>query len=412
MLSFVGPDTAPRRSVPGPRTTPPFRALPSSAAIPAVLARLGAFEARVAERASTFLGYPESMAFDYGPVMPLLRFNLDNLGDPYSDLLYGVNSTELEREVLAWFAELYDLDPEDSWGYVTSSGSEGNLYGLYLGREACPDAVLYYSAATHYSVSKAARLLRLPSEVVPVLSDGRLDLDGLECAVRRHPGRPAIVNANLGTTMTGAVDDVPGVLDVLARAGVPAHYVHCDAALSGVVLPFLQDAPRITFDDAIGSVSVSGHKFLGAPYPCGVVVARREHVSRIQSAIPYIGALDATIGGSRNGQAPVYLWYALQTRGTDDGFHREVETCRDNARSLYWRLADLGTAPLLNDHSLTVVFDEPSEHLVRRWSLARQAGRAHVVTVPHATPAMLEQFLAEMERELSPETEPALRVTP
>jgi histidine decarboxylase len=245
-------------------------------------------------------------------------------------------------------------------------------------------------------VPKAARLLRLPSEVVPARPDGALDLDALEAAVRRHPGRPAIVNANLGTTMTGAVDDVPGIRDVLARSGVPGHYVHCDAALSGMVLPFLDGAPRITFGDAIDSASVSGHKFLGAPYPCGVVVARREHVTRIQPAIPYIGALDATIGGSRNGQAPVYLWYAIQTRGAHDGFRREAEVCRDNARVLHRHLADLGRSPLLNEHSLTVVFDEPSEQLVRRWSLARQAGRAHVVTVPHAHPAVLEQFLTEL----------------
>ena len=35
-----------------------------------------------------------------------------------------------------------------------------------------------------------------------------------------------------------------------------------------------EQAPLVSFDKPISSVSVSGHKFLGAPLPCGVVVTR------------------------------------------------------------------------------------------------------------------------------------------
>lgn len=52
-------------------------------------------------------------------------------------------------------------------------------------------------------------------------------------------------------------------------------YIHCDGALFGMMMPFLkQDAPMVTFRKPIGSVSVSGHKFVGAPMPCGVVITR------------------------------------------------------------------------------------------------------------------------------------------
>lgn len=366
--------------------------------------RLRLLEHRLAARAGRLMGYPESMHFDYEPLLRFMRFNLDNLGDPYSDLLYGVNSTEIEREVIAWFAGLFGGSAESSWGYVTSSGSEGNLYGLYLGREALPDAVLFHSSATHYSVPKAGRLLRMDARVVSALPDGRIDLTALERAVRDAGGRAAVVNVNLGTTMTGAHDDIPGIVDVLERAGVAFH-LHCDAALSGMTLPFMDpapDLPRIHFDQPIGSVSVSGHKFLGAPFPCGIVIARREHVARIETRIPYIGALDATIGGSRNGQAPLYLWHAIATRGGPDGegLRDEVATCLANARHLHERLRLLGLRSLLNPHSLTVVFDEPGERLVRRWSLARAEGRAHVVTVPHVTRDLLEAFLGELAADL------------
>lgn len=375
-----------------------------------VTERLRLLEHRMAARAGRLLGYPESMSFDYEPLLPLLRYNIDNLGDPYSDLLYGVNSTDVEREVLGWFAELYHLDRDDSWGYVTSSGSEGNLYGLYLGREALPDAVLYFSAATHYSVPKAARLLRMECRMVPAAPDGSIDLGAFRTALRDEKAgrrRPAVVNVNLGTTMTGAHDDLDGIVAALEAEGVPFH-LHCDAALSGMTLPFMDaaDAPRISFEDSpIGSVSVSGHKFLGAPFPCGVVVTRPEHVERIQTRIPYIGAIDATIGGSRNGQAPLYLWYAIGTRGGAgcEGFREEVATCLANARHLRDGLYDLGRPALLNPHSLTVVLDEPSERLVRRWSLARSGGRAHVVTVPHVTRALVDEFLSELADDAGPD---------
>ena len=370
-------------------------------------ARLRRVEQRMAERSGRLLGYPESQRFDYGPLLPLMAYNIDNLGDPYSELLYGVNSTDVERDVIAWFARLYGLAPDGAWGYVTSSGSEGNLYGLYLGREALPDAVLYFSSATHYSVPKAARLLRMDCRLVPAHEDGTLDLAAFRAALRdekAHRARPAVVNVNLGTTMTGGHDDLDGIVAVLREEDVRFH-LHCDAALSGMTLPFLEGAPPISFADApIGSVSVSGHKLLGAPFPCGIVITRPEHVARIQTEIPYIGAIDATIGGSRNGQAPLYLWHAVATRGGADGagFRQEVAACLANARHLADRITALGRRVLLNPHSLTVVFDEPSDALVRRWSLARSGGRAHVITVPHVTRALLDEFVAELAADRAP----------
>lgn len=40
-------------------------------------------------------------------------------------------------------------------------------------------------------------------------------------------------------------------------------------------MPFIRQAPMVSFRKPIGSVSVSGHKFIGAPVPCGVVITRQ-----------------------------------------------------------------------------------------------------------------------------------------
>ena len=43
-------------------------------------------------------------------------------------------------------------------------------------------------------------------------------------------------------------------------------------------IPFVKEAPLVTFQKPIGSVSVSGHKFVGAPVPCGVVITRMRYI--------------------------------------------------------------------------------------------------------------------------------------
>jgi histidine decarboxylase len=45
-------------------------------------------------------------------------------------------------------------------------------------------------------------------------------------------------------------------------------------------------APLVTFRKPIGSVSVSGHKFIGAPMPCGVVITRQRYVQALSRRAP------------------------------------------------------------------------------------------------------------------------------
>lgn len=98
-------------------------------------------------------------------------------------------------------------------------------------------------------------------------------------------------------------------------------------------IPFVKQAPMVTFKKPIGSVSVSGHKFVGAPVPCGVVITRKEYVEALSSDVEYLNSRDATIMGSRNGHAPLYLWYTLTKKGYE-GMRKDVEKCLRNAHLL------------------------------------------------------------------------------
>ena len=72
-------------------------------------------------------------------------------------------------------------------------------------------------------------------------------------------------------------------------------YIHCDGALFGLMIPFVKSAPMVTFRKPIGSVSVSGHKFVGAPVPCGVVITRKRFAMALSSDVEYLNSRDATI---------------------------------------------------------------------------------------------------------------------
>jgi glutamate decarboxylase len=66
--------------------------------------------------------------------------------------------------------------------------------------------------------------------------------------------------AILGTTYTGAYEDVKALSDLLVRKKSPVP-IHVDAASGGFVAPFV--APRLEWDfrvEKVVSINVSGHK--------------------------------------------------------------------------------------------------------------------------------------------------------
>jgi len=285
------------------------------------------------------------------------------------------------------------------WGYITNCGTEGNLHGILVGRENLPDAVLYASAETHYSVFKAARMYRMDAERVATLPSGEIDVEDLAAALARNKGRPAVVVVNVGTTVRGAVDDLDAVLLELGKAGLSEDqfFIHCDGALFGLMMPFVRAAaPLVTFKKPIGSISVSGHKFIGAPMPCGVVMTRAKCVEALSSDVEYLNSRDATIMGSRNGHAPIYMWYTLTRKGYS-GMRADVEHCLANAHLLQEMLESNGIKTMLNRLSSTVVFERPPcEGFVRKWQLACEGEVAHVVVMPNITPPKLEAFVQDL----------------
>jgi histidine decarboxylase len=357
-------------------------------------------EKRMKAAHETHLGYPYNLSFEPGVPASLGKYLINNLGDPYVGSHYGSDVCQLEREAINWLMKLWECDdPSEYWGSIGASGTEGNLWGIYLGREALPDAVLIHSAEAHYSIPKAARIQRIEAVSVACSEAGEIDLEAFTAALAGLNGRPVIVALTCGTTMKGAHDDIAGIIEKLDAAGISREkrYIHVDGALNAMVIPFLTEAPdaiRPSFRHAIDSISTSGHKMIGTPMPCGALVARKAHVKRVATAIAYLRSNDTTLMGSRNGHAVLAMWAKFMGHG-NSGFAADASNCVEKAKALADRFRRRGVPVLLNPFSLTVVFPEPSEAIVNTYQLACYRGEAHAIVMPNVTDALLSRFCSD-----------------
>lgn len=349
------------------------------------------------ERSTSYLGYPTTTAFNYEQIERFLKLPVNNIGDPFDNNLYGVNTHDLEREVLDFFAELYHIPKKDYWGYVTHGGTEGNMYGLYLARETCPNGIVYFSEDTHYSVPKIVRVLGMTHIIIRSQTNGEMNYDDLRSTLRINRDKPVIILANIGTTMKGGIDHIDKIEEVLRENAIHRSYIHCDAALGGMILPFVPHAPVFDFRTSVDSIAVSGHKFIGMPFPSGVVIAKKQNVERVKAAIEYIGASDTTIAGSRNGLSPLMLWTMIRSLGRK-GFGVRAKHCLTLTQYAVRQLQSIGWDAYANEFYNTTVIKRPPQKLVKKWQLAVQGDIAHIIVMPHTTKDQIDAFVADLKK--------------
>lgn len=359
---------------------------------------LESYDKLLASRSSVHFGYPYNLMYDHSELYSFMKYSINNLGDPFVPSNYGVHSRQFECSVIDFFAKLWKMEEDSYWGYVTTSGTEGNLHGILLARECHPEGILYTSQETHYSVFKAARYYRMQCEAIPTLPMGEIDYEKLARRLEQNRDKPAIINVNIGTTVKGAVDNLDRILEILQTLEIPKerYHIHCDGALFALMMPFVEGGSELSFEKPIDSIAVSGHKMLGCPMPCGIALCRKEHVEKVEQHIDYLNSVDTTIMGSRNGQAALYMWYSLRKKGIE-GIERDVRHCMDTAKYLRDKLTEAGISCRLNELSSTVVLERPmDDNFIKRWQLACEEDIAHVVVMPNVTINKIDKFVEEL----------------
>jgi histidine decarboxylase len=357
------------------------------------------FKEYLKNRTKYHFGYPYNLQFENNDLIDFLNFSINNLGDPFEESNYGVHSRDFEIKVLNFFAELWKI--KNFWGYVTNSGTEGNLQAMIIAREKFPNGIIYTSKDTHYSIFKASKFYRMEIKIIPSNFKGEINLNLLKKNIKNNLDKPIILNLNIGTTVKGAVDNVSGAIKVLKDLSIPksSYYIHCDGALYSMILPFLEDKnkPIINFELPIDSLSVSGHKFIGAPMPCGVFITRSYNIKVLKKPIEYLNSVDTTIMGSRNGQASLYIWNILVNKGID-GFKKDARKCTENSNYMINEIRKLDISCFLNKFSTTIVLEKPdSDKFIKKWQLACEGNITHVVIMPSIDKEKINLFISELK---------------
>src|SRR5437763_10397820 len=195
----------------------------------------------------------------------------------------------IEARVLRWLCEMVGYERE-SFGTLTSGGSEANLIGLKCARDrahqdvrekgvraARGELIVYASEQSHYSLEKSVDILGLGRRNLrKIETDDRFHIrtDLLRETIASDKERgfiPCCIAGAAGATSTGIVDP----LDELAEIALDNDcWFHVDAAYGGALafsekhrhlLRGLKRADSVTFDP---------HKWMFVPFECGALLVR------------------------------------------------------------------------------------------------------------------------------------------
>jgi L-2,4-diaminobutyrate decarboxylase len=209
-------------------------------------------------------------------------------------------ASELERELTSAIARLcYPAEPVPD-AVITSGGTESNLLGLLLAREAGARHIVRGHTA-HHSIDRAAWLLGLSAPTV--VDTERPDLV-------RLPDRAVLV-ATAGTTDAGTVDPLPALAALAERAG---GWLHVDASYGGALLFSRRLAPLLDGITRADSIAVDLHKFGWQPIAAGLL-ATREPITALDVRADYLNPDDDMEAG-----LPDLLGRSLRTSRRPDAF--------------------------------------------------------------------------------------------
>ncbi len=382
------------------------------------MARLDAFAQKILADRETVMGYPLNQDVDLKEFYEwyvrsgLHNTSMNNVGNPRKPSALHMNTHEFENEVVNFFAPLYGFKPEETWGIVTASGTDGNNHGVYFGvkylvAKTQMRPILYVSEQAHYSIKKLGDLQNLEMKIIPADVMGQMDVAQFEAVLETN--KPALVVIAIGTTFKGAVDDQKAIDEVLQRKPPLAVYRHLDGALFGGYLPFSQfkeviHRQTIPFD----SIAVSGHKFFGFDEPCGFFITTQDVLDQQNPfKVAYLNDAVPTITCSRSALGALKFWWKLQRNSLED-YQRQAKQLLDNAIYFKSLLDESGYPAWRNPYSNTVFFKRPSQAIMDRYDLAMDADErlggdlAHMIVMQNESREEIERLASDLKAELSP----------
>lgn len=133
--------------------------------------------------------------------------------------------------------------------------------------------------------------------------------------------------------------------------------------------------------------------------PCGVVVVKKSNRDRIARSVAYIGSVDTTITGSRNGHSPLFLWYTIKHLGIAGLKSRALHSLATAAYTEQ-KLKALGINAWRNENAITVNFPAPPARICKKWQLAAEQGNSHIICMPNVTQSHIDLLITDLKTEM------------
>jgi glutamate/tyrosine decarboxylase-like PLP-dependent enzyme len=257
--------------------------------------------------------------------------------------------SRVERIAVGWLKELFELPRE--WGAVLTTGATmANFTGLTAGRRwwagehgvdidergwaGLPAVPVFSSGYIHSSAVKALAMLGAGRASVRRFSadpTGRLDLEGLEAALRELRGMPAIVIATAGEVNAGDFDPLAEIAELAHRHNA---WLHVDGAFGLFARVSTESRALAEGVESADSVIADGHKWLNVPYDCGFAFVRDPalmHGTFALTGAAYLpeGTDERPSFGDRGPEASrraraLSVWASLKAYGRE-GYHAMVD---------------------------------------------------------------------------------------
>lgn len=325
----------------------------------------------------------------------------------------------LENEVVRMCATHVHGDAK-AVGNFTSGGTESILLAMKSARDWAkkhrptlerPEILAPITA--HAAFHKAAAYLGMDIRT--------FDVDTTSCRASADAARAALSDRTLVLVASapsyayGVVDDVPGIAALAAEKGL---WMHVDACMGGVLLPFLErlGEPVPAFDfrvPGVWSLSMDLHKYGYCPKGASVVLYRdkglRKH--QIYACSEWAGytIVNATVQSTKSGGPLAGAWATMTCMG-EDGYLRIATEMRDATRRFVEGIAAIPGLRVLGRPDMTLiaftsdelhVFHLPDLMKKRGWYIQPTLGtnglREHVhLSVTAANVPHVDAFLADL----------------
>ena len=272
--------------------------------------------------------YPKVNYFALRAYTSFLPYNPNNLGI-WSTKNDKSGTRQLEYEVIHKLIDLYKGDHTKLEGYVSSGGTEGNIYAVWISKSYLQTHVplekicLIKTTLTHYSIDKACAMASISMINSPLNSTTwTIDMPSLETLILnqiRSGKRGFIISLTHGYTETGTSDSehfVSSMIQKIQSAYKDIFFsIIIDAAFDGFVLPFTKADYHPFISKHVHAYSIDFSKFTAVPYPAGVILCSKQLKKIIEKEVPVFSIRDNTLLGSRPGASAAAIWAIIHRYG-------------------------------------------------------------------------------------------------